>query len=216
MRTRRKYNEETGGQGRGEPFLDGFLKSPKDEKGYKKAAKFLLVIGKDEASKVLKHFRPEEIERITEEIAGIQKVEAVEADKILSEFGFLKQKGKSSSGGRDTARSILVAAFGQDKGEAIFRKAVPDAFEKPFSFLNDLETEQIRILLKSEPVQVVALVIPFIDPRKASKLLTDMDAEQRRRVVFRIAKMQRIAPEAIQKTEAVLKERIRTRESCNK
>jgi len=190
--------------------IEGFLKSPGGVNGFRKAAKFLLLVGKEEAAKILKHFKPEEVELITREIAGISHIEAAEAEKLLSEFGFLKEKAELPVGGRDAARSMLVAAFGEEKGDALFHRIVPYAGEKPFSFLNDLEIEQIRVLLKSEPVQVVALVVPFLEPKKASSLITSFDPETQKEIVRRIARMQRIAPEAIQKTEVVLMERIRT------
>ncbi len=190
--------------------VEGFLKSPKGANGYRKAAKFLLLVGKEEAAKILKHFKPDEIELITREIADISHVEKAEAEKLLSDFGFLKEKAELPVGGRDAARSMLVAAFGEEKGDALFRRVVPYAGEKPFSFLNDLELEQIRILLKAEPVQVVALIVPFLEPQKASAFVAGLDPERRKEIVLRVAKMRRIAPEAIQKTEAVLKERIRT------
>ena len=80
-----------GSAGPPSPVVDGLLKITGRETSVRKAAKFLMLIGRDEAGKVLRHFTEPEIEAITREIAGIRRIEAAEAEKLLAEFGFLKE-----------------------------------------------------------------------------------------------------------------------------
>ena len=69
-------------------------KVPKSEGGedsiYRRVAKFLIIIGEDEAAKVLPHLAEEQIEKIIPEIASIKSVSPEESKKILEEFNCKK------------------------------------------------------------------------------------------------------------------------------
>ena len=49
---------------------------------YRKAAEFLMVLGKDEAARVLKHMSSQEIEGITREIARIENIVVTDAELV--------------------------------------------------------------------------------------------------------------------------------------
>ena len=56
---------------------------------YRRVAKFLLLIGEDEAAKILPHLSETQIEKIIPEIASIRTVSKEEAAVILEEFNGL-------------------------------------------------------------------------------------------------------------------------------
>ncbi len=182
-----------------------------DRKGYRKAAKFLLLLGKKEAAEVLSHFSESEIEKITKEIASIKRIPKDESVKILSEFGYLKpSKPYSSNGGVEAAKEMLLAAFGEDKGSEIFNRVLPFGGEKPFAFLEDLEDEQLIMVLRKESEAVLAVIFSYLDPSKASVVLESLHPEVQKSLVKRMAVMRRVAPEAIRAIESTLIERVRT------
>lgn len=196
--------------------LRGFLKVGGVD-GYRKAAKFLLLLGKREASNVLKHFSDMEIQEITKEIASIKQINKEEAAKILYEFGYLQPGGSgrgqrpvSHTGGVEVAKNMLISAFGDEKGSAIFKKVIPFNGEKPFAFLEDLEFQQLTMILRKEPVHVLAVILSFLDAGKASKILESLPPDDQTTLVARMAGMQKVAPEVIMSMEKVLIERIRT------
>lgn len=182
-------------------------------KGTEKAAKFLLLIGQEEAAKVIKHLKAKEIEAITKEIASIDRIDTEEANSILLEFGWLaKNNAHLLHGGETIAEQMLASAFGETKAKELLRKAVPGAV-KPFAFLEDFTAEQIQLLLKNESSQVFALILPFLDPKKASQLLTLLEPRLRTDIVKRIANMQKTDQEVIRRVEEALKERLRSFEN---
>ena len=190
--------------------LRGFLKVG-GAGGYRKAAKFLLLLGKREASGVLKHFSDVEIEEITKEIASIKQINKEEAIKILNEFGASSgHRSASSTGGIEVARNMLTSAFGDEKGSDIFKKVIPFNGEKPFAFLEDLEFQQLTMILRKEPVHVLTVILSFLDTAKASKILESLPPDIQTTLVTRMAGMQKVAPEVIMSMEEVLIERIRT------
>lgn len=181
------------------------------QKGYRKAAKFLLLLGKKEAAKVLGHFSDAEIEIITREIASIKKISKEESQSILQEFGYIKLKNPyASNGGVAAAKEMLCNAFGEEKGINIFKKVLPFGGEKPFAFLEDLENEQLIMVLRKESVPVLAVIFNYLNPVKASVVLETLHPDMQKELISRMAGMRRVAPEALRAIEATLIERIRT------
>ncbi|MBI9100527.1 MAG: hypothetical protein JEY91_18760, partial [Spirochaetaceae bacterium] len=188
----------------------GFLKLTKEKADYSKIAKFLLLLGKEEAAKVVKHLSPLEVEKISKEISQTKRVDRVEAESLLKEFGFDREKeAVRVRGGAEAAAQILTRAFGKKESDRLLRKAVPQVVEGPFSFLNDLGFEQLILLLKGESAQVIALVLRYLDPALSSKVIEAMDKKISSAVIKRIAKGGAVSTDVIQGMEESLKEKIR-------
>ncbi|MBN1411134.1 MAG: flagellar motor switch protein FliG [Spirochaetales bacterium] len=186
------------------------LKVNNKDKGYRKAAEFLVLLGREEAAKVLQHLSEEEALGIAREISNLENIDQTQAKKLLEEFGYLlKTRDLVAKGGLDKAREMLVTAFGEEKGDAFFAKIAEKTIPHPFSFLNDLPEEQVKTVLKDESPAVISVILPHIDPALASKLLNTYLPEEQKNIVMRIAKMQSISPEVLQRIEEILKERVR-------
>lgn len=180
-----------------------------DESGLSKAAKFLLLLGTEEASKVLKHLPPKEIEAISKEILKVRSMDSIEANDILTEFGWLvKSQGYAIEGGPDTARKMLSAAFGEDRAQQLLMKAAPET-QRPFRFLSDFDARELGVILKDESPQVLAVIIPYLDPKLASAYLERLPEGPRIEVVKRIAHLEKVSPEIIRRIDEGLKDRIR-------
>ena len=188
----------------------GFLKLTKDKADYSKIAKFLLLLGKEEAVKVVKHLSPEEVDLISKEISHTKRVDRLEAESLLKEFGFDKEKeAVRVRGGSEAAAEILTKAFGKEESERLLRKAVPDEVPGPFSFLNDLEFDQLIMLLKEESAQVIALVLRYLDPALSSKVIKAIDNSLSTAIIKRIAKGGSVSTDVISGMEDSLREKIR-------
>ncbi|MBU0936417.1 MAG: flagellar motor switch protein FliG [Spirochaetes bacterium] len=185
---------------------ESFIKS--GLRGIEKAAKFLLLLGQDEAAAVLRHLKPMEVENLSREIAKISQIDTKEANEILTEFGWLAQSnGRNLEGGPEAAQRMLAAAFGEEKAREMLLKAVPDTWH-PFEFLNDFTAKQLVALLHDESSQVMALILPYLDPKLASSILTELNKEVRTEIVRRIARMERMDSQVLMKVEAVLRDKI--------
>ena len=188
------------------------------ESGYSKAAKFLLLVGPQQAAEVLKEFSAEDVERIVKEIAQVRKVENKEKKKLLKEFDRLKNAPSKENtmpldgpvaGGPEKAKEMLSAAFGNDRGDEIFKKVLPFGGRKPFDFLDELQPEQILMILKNEPPYVMSIVFSFLKPEQSSKIISKLPKESRKEILLRIARQGDIAPGIIEKMEVVFRDRIR-------
>lgn len=192
----------------------GLLKVPVSKKEadgrdsvYRRVAKFFLIIGVDEAAKILPHLTEEQTEKIIPEIASIRSVSPEETSQILEEFETLLKNAREG-GGIDTAREILRKAYGEKKAKELIDKSVPFPLEKPFEYLNDIDNERINLLLKEESVQVKALILSHLNPKKAASVINLMDSKEKSEVAFRLLKLEPVSPEVIKNLDEVLHKKV--------
>ena len=173
---------------------------------YRRVAKFLLLIGEDEAAKILPHLTEPQIEKLIPEIASIRTVSDEEATVILEEFNERANRAKTQ-GGKQTAKEILEKAYGKQRAEQLLSKAMPVEAEVPFEYLFDFEKERIYQLLHDENVGIQALVISKLPPKKAASVINMMKEDEKKELVVRLAKMETISPEVIRRVNQAMHEK---------
>ena len=194
----------------GTPKHDGFIRKTAPEHGYRKAAEFLLLIGKEQATRVLKHLSEKEIEGIAREISAIGTIEGKAAKRVLEEFGYLAEsKNSTSHGGLQTAREMLEAVFDREYAEQIVSRVQKRTVAPPFSFLMDIDADQVVLLLKRESPPVLSVILPFLEPRLASQVLSSLPLNDQKELVGRISRLQQLDPEILQRAEQALRTLIR-------
>jgi flagellar motor switch protein FliG len=203
------------------------------ESKYRRVAKFLILIGSEQAANILAELYPKQVEEITKEIAFVKVVKPEEKDEILAEFHSMfsmlgitklpgnKSDGKmsdserfynffgSSRGGIETARRFLYAAKGPEKGEKLLNKAIPESKENLFSFLEDFSAEQLSMLLKDETAQTTALLLSRISPALSAGILSKLLPSRKADILKRIAKQREVAPEILEQVSAAVREKAR-------
>jgi flagellar motor switch protein FliG len=174
-------------------------------------AKFLILIGADEAARILPHLEPGQIEAVSREIASIRGVTPEEEEEIMGEFKSLLSSSYrfagSSSGGLEAAREILCAAFGAERAEAVLNKAIPFPKESPFNFLEDFTAEQIDLLLKDESAAAAALILSRLPSKLSAAVLARFAPGRRTETVRRIAHQGAVSPEVLKLVTETLKEK---------
>jgi flagellar motor switch protein FliG len=185
----------------------------KKESKYRRAAKFLILIGADQAARVLENLNESQVEALSREIAQIRGITPDEADGVLEEFHALLEDPSRYSGpiegGVEAARRLLYVTFGPDKGEAFLRKSIPDARGAPFDFLEDFTSGQIALLLREEAPATVALVVSRIKPRLAAVVLEDLPPDLKAEIIRRLAYIKQTSPDTVKRVAAGLQRKAR-------
>lgn len=176
---------------------------------YRRVAKFLMVIGMDEAAKILPHLTQEQTERIIPEIARISHISEEEKKSVLDEFSALLEKARES-GGVETARTMLVKAYGKEKGEELLKRSVQFPEGRPFDFLQDAAADRVLILLQGESTAVKALVLSQLESAKAAAVINLMKMQEKKEVVLRLSKMSRVTPDVLEQTAKALQDKLMT------
>ena len=174
---------------------------------YRRVAKFLLLIGTDEAAKVISHLSPEQTERIIPEIVSIRRIDPDEAALILEEFKSLLDNARQQ-GGVATARNILEKAFGSDRADELISKAVPFPEGVPFDYLQEMDGERVFFLLKDEPPPVQTLVLSRLKPGVAAEVINQLDSDQKKEIIRRLAKLAPMDPEILRRVDRAMHEKV--------
>jgi len=178
------------------------------ESPFRKVAKFLVLIGKEEAARILSRLSEEQAERIAAEIASIRHVDRDEASVVFAEFESLFRKARTPTGGVDTARAILAQAFGEERAEEMLRKSVPDIDGKPFDYFAGMSAERVDRLIAGELPAVKALVLSQLEPAQAAGVIKLMAPEEKKEIVLRLAKLTSIRPELIRRVDETMREKV--------
>jgi flagellar motor switch protein FliG len=183
-----------------------FVKVTPKESVYRRIAKFLLIIGVDDAAKVMSHLSQEYIEKIVPEIARIKGVDQEERNEILVEFQGLLQKNRDT-GGVEKARDMLETAFGAEKAAQVLEKSVLFPDGKPFAYLQDIDGDTLNLLIRDEAPVTQSLILSHVPPKVAAKTISAMEVGVKTEVIRRLAKMGTVDPEAVKRVDRELYEK---------
>lgn len=196
-------------------LIKTFNSEAKKESPYRKVAKFLLLIGVDEAAKVISRLSPEQTERVVLELASVRSISKEEASIVFAEFEYLLQKAREPSGGVETARSILEAAFGSERANEMLDKVVPFHKGKPFEYLEEIDPQRLLRLMHDELPQVKALVLSQLKPQLAARVIALMDTESKKDTVLRLAKLKEINPDVLRRVDGAMREKVQSIQTSN-
>ena len=177
--------------------------------GRQKAAVFLISLGPELAAQVFKHFREDETEKISFEIANLKRVDNQTKDDVLQEFHQLcLAKEYIAQGGIDYAKEVLERALGTQKAIDILNRLTSSLQVRPFDFIRKTDPSQVLNFIQSEHPQTIALIMAYLDPEQAAILLSALPPERQTDVARRIALMDRTSPEVVREIEKVLERKL--------
>lgn len=177
--------------------------------GRQKAAILLISLGPELAAQVFKHFREDETEKISFEIANLKRVDNQTKDDVLYEFHQLcLAKEYIAQGGIDYAREVLERALGTQKAIDILNRLTSSLQVRPFDFIRKTDPSQVLNFIQSEHPQTIALIMAYLDPDQSAILLSALPPERQTDVARRIALMDRTSPEVVREIEKVLERKL--------
>src|SRR5664279_2723766 len=175
--------------------------------GIEKAAILLVVLGDQTSSSIVKHLSEDEVETVSREVARVKKVSPEDAEKVLEEFYQLTSAREYfASGGVDYAKSMLIKAFGPDVSKRLIDRLISGLGEDMATFdaLQKADPQQLAKFLHSEHPQTIALVLAHLNPSQAAALLAALPPDMRGDISLRVASLDQISPEVINKIATVI------------
>ena len=189
----------------------GGAKDYKNLTGRQKAAIFLVAVGSDVASDVMKHLREDEVETLTFEIARLDTIDADFKDQVLEEFQELMQaQNFITTGGIDFARELLEKSLGSQKAIDIINRLTSSLQVRPFDFIRRTDPAPLLNFVQQEYPQTISLVLAYLEPQKAAQILQNLPPEIQPEVSKRLATMDRTSPEVLREVERVLEKKLST------
>ncbi len=176
--------------------------------GPERAARLMMAIGPDRSAEIMRLLDPDEVEAIASAIVTAEPLRRSELEDVLAEAS-LPAHRRTARGGPDTARAILVAAFGRDEGERRFFRSVPNAPAHHFAFMNDLEPAQLQAVVKGESPAAAALIIAHVSRELAAEVFKLLPPQSRSEIARRIARMGKLSRDVVVRVEEAVREKIR-------
>lgn len=189
--------------------LDDNIASVASLSGVKKVAVLLMALGPEIASGLIKKLPEKHIRRVGTEITNLQSISSKERKMILEEFvNLYKKEDYLLEGGSEYARTILVEAFGNQKGDKLLEEIQYDSHNKAFSSARNASVLQIFECIKDENPQSIAIILSNIQMEKAGEILIKLPRELQAEVAMRIGTISDISPAIIKSIDRALERKL--------
>jgi len=174
----------------------------------RKAAVLLTTLPEDEAAEVLGRLDGKQVELVSIEIARLKSITADEQERVILEFAESNPGSASAdAGGLDRAKSLVQKALGKNAGDTIdsIRQSIE---EVPFSFLRNIDSQNILTYITDEHPQTIALILSHLPAGAGADILAGLTTDRQIQVVRRISSMGQTSPEVIEQVEQGLERRM--------
>lgn len=176
-----------------------------DLTGLQQAAVFLMSVGEEEASEILKHMGPKEVQSLGEAIATMGNVDKGKAVQVLKHFNTLVG-GQTAlgMGSEDYLRNVLNKALGKDKAGGVIDRILLGRQSKGLEALKWMEPRSIAEIIRLEHPQIIAIVLSYLEADQAAMVLANLPQNTRSDIVMRIASLEAIQPAALFELDEIL------------
>lgn len=180
--------------------------------GLRKAAILMVVVGDQAAAEVVSRLTEDEASKLSREIARMPTVPTDLAEAVLEEaYQMSVAQEYVAQGGVEYARKLLISAYGPEAARRLLdklMKAIGNDSES-FDALQKADPQQLAKFIHKEHPQTIALVLSHLNPSHAAALLQSLPAEIRPDVSLRMANLERISPEVVNRIAGIIGQKIR-------
>ena len=175
--------------------------------GRRKAAILLTSIGNQASAAILRQLTEEEVHDITREISLLPSATEVERQSVLSDFVAKSERpGTLGAGGIEYATSVLLTAFGPESGQRMADRLLKSiSTETPsIEALRKAAPQHLAMIVQNEHPQTIALIMCHLGTPQAAKLLSELPATLRSDVTRRMAVLDKISPEVVNRIAKII------------
>ena len=178
--------------------------------GSQRAAIFLLGVGEQAATEVMRHMSAKEVQQVGEAMATISKLTNNQVESVLADF-HLESAEINPLGleAPDFTRRVMTSALGQDKAQNILSQVLETPEEhNGVEALQWMAPKAIADVLGGEHPQVAATVMTQLYDEQAASVLALLPDDMRKDVILRIARMEELDPRAMEELDRVLESQL--------
>jgi flagellar motor switch protein FliG len=171
----------------------------------------MMLIGEEEAAEILKNLSPREVQHLGTAMYSVQGLGQDLVNQVLDEFlTIIKEQTSLGLGAGNYIRNVLTKALGDDKAQSVLTRITPTSQERPIEILDWMDARSIAELVVDEHPQIIALVMSYLDAGLASDVLLSLPDELQPDVVYRVATLETVQPEALRELEDVMQRKFKS------
>jgi flagellar motor switch protein FliG len=167
----------------------------------------MITLGEEVSAGILRLLGDEEVDEIGREVARVSLISTEQSESILEEFYEMTIAHDCVvKGGVDYARKMLFSAFPNEQANKLFDRLMKSLGSEAANFdaLQKADPQQLAKFIHSEHPQTIALILSHLNSSQAAGLLFSLPPEIRADVSMRMAHLDQISPEIINKIAAVI------------
>jgi flagellar motor switch protein FliG len=178
--------------------------------GPEKAAIFLVSVGDDAASEIIKRLELMEIQKITKYMDQLPTIEKDDSENVLKDFNSNFSKVGIVVKGDDYVKNLIAKSLDPEKAKKILDNLHGPIEEEGLQTLKWLDPHIIADFVKNEHPQTIALILGHLEPMSAAVVIGLLPSSIRSQVVFRLSKLERVPPGVIKDLDEVLQEQLKS------
>jgi flagellar motor switch protein FliG len=179
--------------------------------GIRKAAMLLILLGDKVSAEMVKQLSEDEVQMVSREVARLEAISSEDAEVLLEEFYQMTMAHDFVvRGGMDYARKMLMTAFGPEVAKKLIdrlSKAMGGDYAN-LDILQKADPQQLAKFIHNEHPQTIALVLSHLNASAAAGLLVSLPPEMRSDVALRMANLDQISPEIVNKIASVIGQKL--------
>jgi flagellar motor switch protein FliG len=167
--------------------------------GSERAAILLMTLGESDASTILRHMDPRDVEAVGVAMAALPVVSKEHAENVIKSFIQKVETGDAFTGDKsDYVKRLMTASFGKQRAELLVDRILsggpPGA---GIEALKWMDARAIAQLIGDEHPQVIASLLAQFDGKLSAKILPLLPEKQRSDVIMRIATLEELPQSAL-------------------
>src|SRR5512136_3014712 len=181
--------------------------------GARKAAILMVLLGDEASAGVFRFMQEDEIQEVSKEISRLGEINPEVADSIREDFYRLTlAQTFLARSGAEFAKKLLVKAFGAESSKKLldYLNISLQSTLVGFDNLQKADPVQLSKFIQAEQPQTIALILAHLNPSQAAALLSSLPAQLRADVVMRMANLEQISPDIINKITTILDQKLRS------
>ncbi|MCH1492305.1 MAG: flagellar motor switch protein FliG [Luminiphilus sp.] len=177
-----------------------------DLSGAQRAAIFLLGVGEETATQVMRHLSAKEVQQVGEAMAGISGLTNKDVSGVLAKFcNEASEINPLAVTAPEFTKRVMTSALGEGRAKSILSRVM----EKPeehtgVDALQWMAAEAIAEVLREEHPQISATVLTQLEDDHAAQVLALFPEELQQDLILRIARMQELDPRAMEELDRVM------------
>ena len=177
--------------------------------GTQRAAVLVVALGVETASKLLPTLDDAEAERLSVEVARLDRVPAPLVSEVLAAYRTASAAPPplDAAGGLAAARTLLQSGLDEARAGAILPRVEAATAGTGFDLVQSVPPAELAAFLTLEHPQTAAVVLSQLPARPAADALAQLPAETRADVIRRLSTLTPPPPQRLAALDAALRER---------
>jgi flagellar motor switch protein FliG len=172
--------------------------------GMENCAMLLLALGSDEASEVLKHMSPREVQKLGAAMAKLPPQPRSRVEKLVEKMQLYAAHGSHIEPDEEIIRVMLTKALGDERAANLISRVLQGSDTAGIESLKWMDAATAADLIKNEHPQIIATILVHLEYDHSGEILKHFSERQRNDVLLRIATLDGVQPTALKELNEAL------------